>query len=236
VSSPSPYKQPSSVVDVYAAARNTNHTTRYAGSPRSNPSSNTTQTTRYALTHRANIQARLPRIHPLRRDRQLLLHAQREETSVGRANRRRRHLVSRDPGRAAPNEKKRVVPVEEGGSLLDLSSPGTPGGSGMGMCIGVSRSLSAQVPPQLVSWRKRRCKFMYGLVADCCTRYEFLLPVYRSLIDRSTLQGAKSRMEGARGKICWFCLWLCECSLCYQCMTSPSTPEVPFHQARYQVR
>jgi hypothetical protein len=26
-----------------------------------------------------------------------------------------------------PNEKKRVVPVEEGGSLLDLSTPGTPG-------------------------------------------------------------------------------------------------------------
>jgi phosphatidylserine decarboxylase len=44
-----------------------------------------------------------------------------------------------------PNEKKRVVPVEEGGSLLDLSTPGTPGGSGMGM----SRSLSTQTPPQL---------------------------------------------------------------------------------------
>ena len=46
-----------------------------------------------------------------------------------------------------PNEKKRVVPVEEGGSLLDLSTPGTPGGSSMGM--GMSRSLSAQTPPQL---------------------------------------------------------------------------------------
>jgi phosphatidylserine decarboxylase len=48
-----------------------------------------------------------------------------------------------------PNEKKRVVPVEEGGSLLDLSTPGTPGGSGMGMGMGMSRSLSMQTPPQL---------------------------------------------------------------------------------------
>jgi phosphatidylserine decarboxylase len=43
------------------------------------------------------------------------------------------------------NEKKRVVPAEEGGSLLDLSTPGTPGGSGMGM----SRFLLTQAPPQL---------------------------------------------------------------------------------------
>ena len=50
-----------------------------------------------------------------------------------------------------PNEKLRVVPVEEGGSLLDLSSLGTPGGSGMGMGVGVSLSLSTQVPPQLVN-------------------------------------------------------------------------------------
>jgi phosphatidylserine decarboxylase len=42
-------------------------------------------------------------------------------------------------------EKKRVVPAEEGGSLLDLSTPDTPGGSGMGM----SRSWSMQAPLQL---------------------------------------------------------------------------------------
>jgi phosphatidylserine decarboxylase len=47
-----------------------------------------------------------------------------------------------------PNENK-VVPVEEGGSLLDLSTPGTPGGSGMGMGMGMSRSSSTQTPPQL---------------------------------------------------------------------------------------
>ena len=40
-----------------------------------------------------------------------------------------------------PNEKKRVVfPAEEGGSILDLS---TPGG------MGIVRSLSTQAPPQL---------------------------------------------------------------------------------------
>jgi phosphatidylserine decarboxylase len=44
----------------------------------------------------------------------------------------------------SPNEKKRVVvPVEEGGLLLDLSTPGTPGGMGM------IRSLLTQAPPQL---------------------------------------------------------------------------------------
>ena len=55
-----------------------------------------------------------------------------------------------------PNEKKRVVPVEEG---LDLSSPGTPGRMGMGMGMGMSRFLSTQAPPQLGNWtfRVRLC-------------------------------------------------------------------------------
>ena len=76
---------------------------------------------RHTLPHRANVHARLPQIHPLRRDGQLL-HAQREETSRGRAHRRRGYPVSRD---APTNQKKRViVPAEEGVSLLDSSSPG----------------------------------------------------------------------------------------------------------------
>ena len=76
-----------------------------------------------------------------------------------------------------PNEKKRVVPVEEGGSLLDLSTPGTPGGSGMGM--GMSRSLSTP-RRSLGSWTFRvrlciccriwRCRLMVGR-SRCHHRY-----------------------------------------------------------------
>jgi phosphatidylserine decarboxylase len=100
---------------------------------------------RRALPHRANIYARLPRVHSLLRDRQLLLHAHgkkpvEDELTVDEAIRCLEMQVERPP-----NEKKRVIPAEEGGSLLDLSSPGTPGGSGMRM----SRSLSTQAPPQL---------------------------------------------------------------------------------------
>ena len=55
--------------------------------------------------------------------------------------------MARDASR--PNEKKRVIPVEEGRSLLDLNTPGMQDGSAMGMGMGVSRSLSTQTPPQL---------------------------------------------------------------------------------------
>ena len=63
-----------------------------------------------------------------------------DELTVDKAIRRLEMQVGRPP-----NEKQRVVSVEEGASLLDLSTPGTPGGSGMGM----SRSLSTQTLPQL---------------------------------------------------------------------------------------
>ena len=67
-----------------------------------------------------------------------------DELTVGEAIRCLEMQVGRPP-----NEKKRVVSVEEGASLLDLSTPGTPGGSGVGMGMGMSRSLSIQTPPQL---------------------------------------------------------------------------------------
>ena len=57
------------------------------------------------IPHRANIHARLTRIHPPRRDRQLILHAQQEETSRGQAYRRRGALkVPPPPQSTYPTE------------------------------------------------------------------------------------------------------------------------------------
>jgi hypothetical protein len=62
-----------------------------------------------------------------------------------------------------PNEKKRVIPVEEGGSLLDLSTPGMPGGSGMGM----SRSWSLRAPCSLGNWTFRVCLCICLRISRC---------------------------------------------------------------------